>query len=911
MRRADVDRTANSRPCVVYRRGGRLASGTGAAIRPGDLVEVRDGEEVPCDLILLRVGGPQHDGGDEGAGGGDGSDSAAFLSTASLDGEPDLKCRRPHPATQAMTLAGLLSWHARLECEPPNADVYRCDARLVPPPAVAAAGEPAEDEEGEGGGRPALALCADQLVQHGTIVERTGWLLGVAMCAWPHALGLLLPPNYPLPPPPSDTGRDTKLSLSRAPPPTKVAQVDATANAMAAAIFAAQLALVLLLGTLGAAAAASDGLAGAWYLRWGGDAVTLLPGCGVGSSAALANHSSTAGGTGAAAAALRALPMLGGSAAALRRAADAAVAVHSIAAVIAPAPPGLCAPPGSSSSSSSGDEEGWLGPLVLPLRFLLLSSMMIPISLRVTLDLLKWFYASRVAHDGMLADPATGAPARVSTTSIGEDLGRVSVLLSDKTGTLTDNVMVLCALCVDGRAFGRGAHAHRRRSHAPSHSTAAGPLPVSVSGGTGGTGSSTGEQGGAAHGRHLAPVGLLDDAPLRAALHAECRAAAASSSSSAEAPRAIPATPLLHFLRALALCNTVQPEHVNALPLTAAHLPRVLRRRVAGSESVSPGAAPAATAAPVVPAAAASFPEVAGAVPRLRCVQYASSSPDEEALTHGAAQLGVALAQRSRHSGGAQRVTLSLDPLLLAEGVGEDTAESASSDMMPPVVMIGSPRLGEKAATDAAAVKRVWVSDAAPAEEYDVLAVLPFSSDRKRMSVVVRRRVPVAAAESAAAASPSPGAAPAVASGAVVLLCKGADEAVLPLLAPLPPALTPAGADAQQAHVREAVRRHVESAAAAGLRTLLVAGREVGAAEWAAWAPAWAAACAEVGPERRESACADASAALERGLALLGSTAIEDRLQEGVPEAVDALCAAGIRVWMITGDKASTAVQVG
>ena len=195
LRRADVDRAANSRPCVVYRRGGRLASGTSATIRPGDLVEVRDGEEVPCDLILLRVGGPQHGGSDEGADGvaGGGSDAAAFLSTASLDGEPDLKCRRPHPATQAMTLAGLLGWHARLECEPPNADVYRCDARFVPPEVAAGAGEPTAvgDEGDRGDGRAALALCADQLVQHGTIVERTGWLLGVAMCAWPRALQLL------------------------------------------------------------------------------------------------------------------------------------------------------------------------------------------------------------------------------------------------------------------------------------------------------------------------------------------------------------------------------------------------------------------------------------------------------------------------------------------------------------------------------------------------------------------------------------------------------------------------------------------------------------------------------------------------------------------------------------------------
>ena len=48
---------------------------------------------------------------------------------------------------------------------------------------------------------------------------------------------------------------------------------------------------------------------------------------------------------------------------------------------------------------------------------------------------------------------------------------------------------------------------------------------------------------------------------------------------------------------------------------------------------------------------------------------------------------------------------------------------------------------------------------------------------------------------------------------------------------------------------------------------------------------------------------------VEQGLQLLGATAIEDKLQEGVPEAIERLAAAGIRIWVLTGDKQARAAQ--
>ena len=50
---------------------------------------------------------------------------------------------------------------------------------------------------------------------------------------------------------------------------------------------------------------------------------------------------------------------------------------------------------------------------------------------------------------------------------------------------------------------------------------------------------------------------------------------------------------------------------------------------------------------------------------------------------------------------------------------------------------------------------------------------------------------------------------------------------------------------------------------------------------------------------------------LENDLFLLGATALEDKLQEGVPEVIDEFHQAGIKVWMLTGDKLETAENIG
>jgi phospholipid-translocating ATPase len=73
-------------------------------------------------------------------------------------------------------------------------------------------------------------------------------------------------------------------------------------------------------------------------------------------------------------------------------------------------------------------------PLVLTFKYVLLLSTIIPISLRLNLDFSKLFFSK-----GISTDEDIGAVARNST--IPEELGRISVIFSDKTGTITANEM--------------------------------------------------------------------------------------------------------------------------------------------------------------------------------------------------------------------------------------------------------------------------------------------------------------------------------------------------------------------------------------------------------------------------------------------------------------------------------------
>lgn len=67
----------------------------------------------------------------------------------------------------------------------------------------------------------------------------------------------------------------------------------------------------------------------------------------------------------------------------------------------------------------------WYAPLIIPARFLLLNSTMIPISLKLTMDLCKLAYARYIDRDIAMLDAASGTGVVCNSTSLSEDLGQV------------------------------------------------------------------------------------------------------------------------------------------------------------------------------------------------------------------------------------------------------------------------------------------------------------------------------------------------------------------------------------------------------------------------------------------------------------------------------------------------------
>lgn len=350
---------------------------------------------------------------------------------------------------------------------------------------------------------------------------------------------------------------------------------------------------------------------------------------------------------------------------------------------------------------------------VIPLRFLLLMSTMIPLSIQVTMDTCKWLYSMWVGWDvGMTRKgdgEGSGETAHMRNSDVAENLGQVGILLTDKTGTLTENVMALKACSIAGRIYGD-----------PSSETDGGKVD--------------------------------QDESLRQAVWNRDAG-------------------VLAFLRVLAVCNSVTTV----------------------SESIDGGSKPR--------------------------VRYEACSPDEDALVKAAAGCGVGLSRRT-----ADNVEIS---------------------------MAGQPF------------------------KYRILREMEFNSDRKRMSLVVEEE----------------------GSGDLLLLCKGADETLRPLLA--------AGQDRLDLETAE----HVDEFSRLGLRVLLVCWKRLDRKEYEDWVKNELR-VAMASPEGREQRIAQAYEKVECGLTLAGGTGIEDRLQAGVPQTMRSLREAGMKVWMVTGDKTSTALQI-
>ncbi|KAJ6602154.1 calcium transporting ATPase [Mycena sp. CBHHK59/15] len=161
--------------------------------------------------------------------------------------------------------------------------------------------------------------------------------------------------------------------------------------------------------------------------------------------------------------------------------------------------------------------------------------------------------------------------------------------------------------------------------------------------------------------------------------------------------------------------------------------------------------------------------------------------------------------------------------------------------------------------------KSVFVNIQGQSQQFDILNVCEFNSTRKRMSTVVR-----------------------MPSGKIKIYCKGADT--------------------NQPYTEKTLV-HLEDYATEGLRTLCLAYRDISEQEYRQWSAIYDQAAATI--NGRGDALDQAAELIEKELFLLGATAIEDKLQDGVPDTIHTLQMAGIKVWVLTGDRQETAINIG
>ncbi|XP_064413920.1 phospholipid-transporting ATPase IB [Latimeria chalumnae] len=352
------------------------------------------------------------------------------------------------------------------------------------------------------------------------------------------------------------------------------------------------------------------------------------------------------------------------------------------------------------------------------LTFIILYNNLIPISLLVTLEVVKFTQALFINWDIDMHYAETDTPAMARTSNLNEELGQVKYLFSDKTGTLTCNIMHFKKCTVAGIAYGHFPEVEKECSSEDFSS-----LPPS------------------------SEVCEFDDPTILDNIKNNHPTAAQ----------------IREFLTLMAVCHTVVPEKD-------------------GDQII-----------------------------------YQASSPDEGALVKAARKLGFNFTGRTPHS-------------VIIEVLGNE-------------------------------------------QSYEILNVLEFSSNRKRMSVIVR--------------TPS---------NELRLYCKGADSVIFERLA-------------QNSQHKEETITHLQQFATEGLRTLCFAYTDLSENTYEEWLEAHHKASTTL--KDRAQNLEECYELIEKNLLLLGATAIEDRLQAGVPETISTLMKAQIKIWVLTGDKQETAINIG
>ncbi|XP_052498231.1 phospholipid-transporting ATPase VD [Budorcas taxicolor] len=553
---------------------------------------------------------------------------------------------------------------------------------------------------------------------------------------------------------------------------------------------------------------------------------------------------------------------------------------------------------------------------------IILLQVLIPISLYVSIEIVKLGQIYFIQSDVDFYNEKMGSTVQCRALNITEDLGQIQYLFSDKTGTLTENKMVFRRCSVAGFDYCHEENAKRLESY----QEAASEDEDSADTPSGSLSNMAKLRAPSCRTVHNRPLGSISSNHLTGSCFAlESREGASEVPHSRQAAFSSPIetdvvpdirlldkfsqiTPLLFtptdetipdppletlyiidFFIALAICNTVvvsapnQPRQkvglssLRGIPIKSLEEIKNLFQRLSVRRSSSPSLASGKEPSGVPNA----FVSRLSLFNRMK-----PASPVEEEISQTSESL-----QGSDNSA----CPTEIEKQNSNAGIANGKVEALAGQPLTSSLCYEAESPDEAALVYAARAYQCTLQSRTPEQvvvdfaalgplTFQLLHILPFDSVRKRMSVVVRHPL----------------------SNQVVVYTKGADSTIMELLSVASP--DGPGLEKQQMMIREKTQKHLDDYAKRGLRTLCIAKRVMSDTEYAEWLRNHF--LAETSIDNREELLLESAMRLENKLTLLGATGIEDRLQEGVPEAIEALHKAGIKIWMLTGDKQETAVNI-
>jgi len=513
--------------------------------------------------------------------------------------------------------------------------------------------------------------------------------------------------------------------------------------------------------------------------------------------------------------------------------------------------------------------------------FYVLLSVMVPISLYVSMELVRVGQAIFVNIDNSMWDEEDGKLASVKSTTLSEELGQIQYIFSDKTGTLTSNQMAFEKCSIAGKLYGDN-HEGRGEGQGRASSSSSGVDVKKIEG-----------RRMQVDGKKQRPndeqQGLIND-PRGGQQQQQQRSPQQpqklkqNTTTTAAAAAATPATPITtETAAATPSRNLLDSVEIDGDPrFCNMRDQNLISALVAGDKRARDYVLALALCHTC---SASPDPERPGKV------VYSGESTDEIALVSMASFHGVRFVERNR-----DKVTLALPwpasednnnnnnnsnnntPTTDSKG-GGGASTTSSSDGRSSGLLAGKLGRGSSSASassSSSSGRRRFL------RQYKILHVIAFSSDRKRMSVVVR-----------------------FPDGTIRVLTKGADN-VLKALASTDESVN---SKTMWKHTDQQLHHFSRE----GLRVMLVGQRTLSMDEYKKWSLRYKAASESFADAsgNRSDKMAHIAREVENDLKILGVTAIEDKLQVGVPSTLQQLKKAGIKIWVLTGDKQNTAVNIG